>query len=895
MLLRSIQGKKTRSLEIPLRLVLTIPFVLLTVGTSGLVGYLSWQNGQRSVHDLANQLIQEVEQRAETHIRAYLETAHLVNANHANALALNSPNRAELEQYLCRQLQLYPKVTATHLSEPNGNFLGIVRQATGQLAVHDRQNAISSAIQAVALDQNCRRGQPLASPGAFDPRDRPWYQTAIRAKQAVWSPIFAWKAAPVISTNAALPIYDADGKLRSVLGTSLVLSDMSEYLRTLKIGRSGQVFIIERNGLFVASSTTKEPFITNGRPQRRSAFESDLPLLRASTAYLQQHNGKLENIRQPQQFITKFGRSNYFLQTIPIADPRGIDWLMLVLVPESDFTDQIHANTQTTILLSLGALLSSILIGLWLTRSIVRPIQYLGQVSLALSNGDWNETIEQRSSIAELQVLNRSFQRMADRLQQSFDRTQTRLNDILSSTITAICRFRITEQGQIHYEYFSPSNADVFGYSAEEFMRDESLWRSQIHPDDRDLILSKMPPQSDEGSFSTEYRFYHKDGTIRWILDSVRFRRDETGWIVTGVAIDNTARKQAEQALAESEATKKQILKAIPDLIIWMSADGTCLDVIESENQPTLYPKLEAIGKSSFQLLPPDLAQARIRAIQQARESGEMVAYEQQLQLSNTLRYEEVRVISMGDRILVMVRDISDRHRIEHLKNEFISVVSHELRTPLTAIQGCLGLLASGVYDQRPEKAKRMLDIAVINSDRLVRLVNDILDLERLDSGKVELVKERCNAQELIQKAVEGISAIAEQNAVRLSIDSTKLQVWAAPDTIIQTLTNLLSNAIKFSPPNSTVTISAQAQPDAILFQVKDHGRGIPIDKLETIFGRFQQVDVSDSRQKGGTGLGLAICQSIVEQHGGNIWAESILGQGSTFCFTLPNRTGDAS
>ncbi|NJO43411.1 MAG: GHKL domain-containing protein [Cyanobacteria bacterium CRU_2_1] len=181
-----------------------------------------------------------------------------------------------------------------------------------------------------------------------------------------------------------------------------------------------------------------------------------------------------------------------------------------------------------------------------------------------------------------------------------------------------------------------------------------------------------------------------------------------------------------------------------------------------------------------------------------------------------------------------------------------------------------------------------MLEQALTNSDRLVRLVNDILDLERLDSGRVPLVMEVCGAEDLMQKAVGGVQSIADQAVVMLSVIPTDAQVWAAPDSIIQTLTNLLGNAIKFSPPHTVITLAAQPQSDWILFQVKDQGRGIPADKLETIFGRFQQVDVSDSRQKGGTGLGLAICQSIIQQHGGNIWVESTLGEGSTFCFTLP-------
>jgi signal transduction histidine kinase len=220
--------------------------------------------------------------------------------------------------------------------------------------------------------------------------------------------------------------------------------------------------------------------------------------------------------------------------------------------------------------------------------------------------------------------------------------------------------------------------------------------------------------------------------------------------------------------------------------------------------------------------------------------------------------------------------------------NEFISILSHELRTPLTAIRGFLGLLNTSIYDNKPEKAKRMIQQALTNSDRLVHLVNDILDLERLSSGRVQLAKEVCNAEDLMQRSVEGVQSIALGAAITLSIIPSNARVWASPDSIIQTLTNLLSNAIKFSFPNSVITLSAQLQTDSVLFQVKDQGRGIPADKLETIFERFQQVDISDSPQKQGTGLGLAICQTLVQQHDGSIWAESMLGEGSTFYFTLP-------
>ncbi|GAB4368859.1 MAG: hypothetical protein Kow00121_08280 [Elainellaceae cyanobacterium] len=257
------------------------------------------------------------------------------------------------------------------------------------------------------------------------------------------------------------------------------------------------------------------------------------------------------------------------------------------------------------------------------------------------------------------------------------------------------------------------------------------------------------------------------------------------------------------------------------------------------------------------------------------------------------------------------VKDISDRREIERMKDRFVAVVSHELRTPLTSISAALDLLAGGVLQSQPEEAQRMLNIAANNTDRLVRLINDILDIERIESGKIVMTKQACDIGRLMNEAIESVQELADKAGITLSIASLSAALWADPDRIIQVLTNLLSNAIKFSPSGSTVFLSAELvkeqppqdtcrQADAnlpnashlttytLLIQVKDQGRGIPSDKLDSIFGRFQQVDASDSRQKGGTGLGLAICRSIVQQHGGKIWAESKLEEGSTFCVTLP-------
>jgi PAS domain S-box-containing protein len=228
------------------------------------------------------------------------------------------------------------------------------------------------------------------------------------------------------------------------------------------------------------------------------------------------------------------------------------------------------------------------------------------------------------------------------------------------------------------------------------------------------------------------------------------------------------------------------------------------------------------------------------------------------------------------------------RREVERMKNEFVSVVSHELRTPLTSIRGSLGLLAAGRMGQLSAQAQRMLGIAVSNTDRLVRLVNNILDIERLESGEITLDKQMCDVAAIMSAAADVMRPMAEKTDITLSVTPLKAQLWADPDRITQVITNLLSNAIKYSPHKGTVWLSAELRESEILFVVKDQGRGIPSDKLESIFQRFQQVDTSDAREKGGTGLGLAICLSIARQHGGNVWVKSRLGEGSSFFFSVP-------
>ncbi|WP_017296573.1 PAS domain S-box protein [Nodosilinea nodulosa] len=456
-----------------------------------------------------------------------------------------------------------------------------------------------------------------------------------------------------------------------------------------------------------------------------------------------------------------------------------------------------------------------------------------------------------------------------------------------------------------YYSYISAGIERITGLTPEAMLQNPNLLQDSLIEEDR-LMREQLTQQSIEtlSLFEMQMRARNVAGELRWLsVVSVPRRLEDGSTVWDGVVVDITSLKQAEVALRNNEELFRSAFDDAPIGIALISPAGEFLKVNRY--------LCNLLGYSQKELL--ELCFRDITHSGDLDQTWQGLAQMLGGELSN-LEIKKRYISKQGTVIPVLinislvhdidgtplyciehVQDIREQLKVERMKDEFVSIVSHELRTPITSINGSLVLLNSGIYDARPEKARNMLQVAIRNSDRLVRLVDDILSFERLESGKVQLEKEDCAVAHLLYQAIDAVQPLADQSGITLALTPLTATLWAAPDGIIQVLTNLLSNAVKFSSPGGTVWVNASterlddsASNLSVLFTVQDHGRGIPADKLETIFDQFQQVDASDSRHKGGTGLGLSICKNIVEQHGGSIWVESCLGQGSTFFFTVP-------
>jgi len=411
------------SSKLPLRLILIIPFVLQIFAAVSLVGYLSFRNGQKAVNELADQLTNKVNGLVEQHLDTYLATPHQVNQINLSAIKLGMLNLQDYQLtslYFWEQMRVF-NIGYISFANPKGEFIGVERLDDGQLLINEVSEKNSLGKLYVYTTDNQGNRNQLTAIKDYDPRVEAWYTDAIKMGKPVWSQIYQWDDKPeIFSISSTYPLYDESNNLSGVISVDLLLTQISDFLKNLKFGKQGKVFLLERSGLIVASSTNEPPYnVIYGKAHRLSVFNSKSPLIKGIADYLQVKFGNFQKIQDTQQFTLQLQGERQFVKVTPWQDKLGLDWLVIVIVPETDFMDEINANTQTTILLCFGALIVATFLGIYTSRWITQPILHLTQASSAIALGNLEQKVE-ITGVKELSILAQSFNQMARQLSDFF-------------------------------------------------------------------------------------------------------------------------------------------------------------------------------------------------------------------------------------------------------------------------------------------------------------------------------------------------------------------------------------------------------------------------------------------------------------------------------------------
>lgn len=405
--------------RVPLRIMIVIPFVILVTLAGGLTGYLSLRNGQEAVNNVAMQLRNEITARIQERVKNYLETAHLVNELHVNAisLGLDLNDTKSLERYFWKQVQSFDEVTNTFIGLPDGRFVGGRQFRNGEPQIILADQSTNGGLNYYDADAHGNRTVVVEGEPNYDPRGRGWYKTAKSTGKAIWTNVYPEFTTKAPAITAAQPVYSRAKEFLGVVGSTAMLTDVSEFLSGLKIGKSGQTFIMERSGLLVALSGQ-----TGKKPTERikaAAGDNNNVLIRETAKHLEAQFSDLSAIKDTLQQDFILDGKRQFLQVTPLQDERGIDWLIVVTIPEADFMEQIDNNTRMTIWLSLVALALTTLIGLFTARGIINPILNLNSATKRFAEGHWDQKLPTERT-DELGDLARSFNTMGDQVKKSF-------------------------------------------------------------------------------------------------------------------------------------------------------------------------------------------------------------------------------------------------------------------------------------------------------------------------------------------------------------------------------------------------------------------------------------------------------------------------------------------
>jgi diguanylate cyclase (GGDEF)-like protein/PAS domain S-box-containing protein len=506
------------------------------------------RHGEQAVNQVASQLRASVTQQIVQELDSFLAIPHLVNQINYDAIQsgqLNPGDDDALFQHFLQQSHQFPLIDSIFFGHANQAFIGHSDLGTGH---HQRMQggpSLGGTIQFSTVDDD---GNTLAiqhtTPG-WNTHTRPWYTAAVQAGGPVWGKVFPYHAYPMLALPTSRPVYDTEGELIGVLGNNFFLSEISDFLATLKISDHGQAFILDRKGLIVASSTLPDPFVVvEGQPQRLYSVTSQDPLIRASSQFLlRQYNGYLGDVHLPQQFEFQVDRQRQFVDVVPFRDEVGLDWLVVVVVPERDFMAAIEASRRYTVLLCLLALAVALGLGLITSRWISRPISQVRRAAQAMANGQLHHHLP-TSHLGELEQLVVAFNHMAQRIAatvQDLEWSKTDLETANAEIQQQSALFRLMADNMTDlvclqaldgtYLYISPSVEWTLGYQPSELLGTQVCdW---VHPADVPTCHPSASPQVLAGeSAKATYRMRHKLGHYLWIETLTRPILNDSGEVI---------------------------------------------------------------------------------------------------------------------------------------------------------------------------------------------------------------------------------------------------------------------------------------------------------------------------------------------------------------------------
>ncbi len=871
--------------HISLHVAFLLPVMALILITAGLTSYLSFHNGQQAINEMTRDLRNEITARIEEHLQRYLRVPYLVNQSVFNALSLGvldlqQPQR--IGRSLCQQLQLYPELNSISFGNPQGGAISAQRQEDDSVQMLMTQNFMAGLYD-VYKPENRKTCTLLGTLPSFDARKHEWYRTAVAQQQIHWSPFYLIPYQPEPGFSLSQPLYiepsiepapDEEKELQGVLMTELRLSRLGDFLRSLNVGRSGRTFIMQRDGLLVASSESIQPFslLSDGSLQQREAIHSREPLIQATARFLQSAYPDLNTIKTHLQLDFSWQMQHEFLQVSPFQDDFGLDWLIVVVLPEADFMQHVHENTQMTLWLWIGSLLLGLVLSWRLSQAIIHPIRGLSSVADQLIENKWPVQLPD-SHIIEIKQLSSAFQHMSEQLRGAFILLEQKVKErtqALQDSLDALeCSEQALQKSEAKYHtlveqipvtvyeasldnrskmlYISPQIEKLSAIKDTIWLNNPNTWLEHLDKDDRIRVLDEYQTylqtlsssiEPIETEFSTEYRFLRPDGQEIWINDDSLPVYDEQGrcLFLRGVMQDITERKAVEKELLTYRKHLEYLIKA----------------------------RTRALEDLNEQLKGEILERKRMEVLE--REYMEKLAHTS-------------RISMLG---------------------EMAAQIAHQLNQPLAAVASysvaCKYLLQSftnshyaTVYQKKIQTTLEKINDEAQHAGAIIHRLRALSRSNEMETSMVDINK-------LVRDAEKLVEVEAKWRNIELKLELSAQLPCVMVDKVLleQVILNLAHNAVaaldEITDRTRRLTVKTEEmkKEKEVRIHVMDNGPGLPEEMIEQVFTSFFTT------KPHGIGLGLSVCLSIAKAHEGRLWVTPNAEHGTVFTLSLPIYQNDS-